>query len=558
MFALFLSIALFSNPVIKIKFEGNKSIPRRDLIGEVITKKGDDATTISPEFDIDRIIRHYRSKGFFKTSVDYQVEESERGLIIKFLIKEGPRPKIESIRFSGIEINEKKKILDLLEINIDDFYFDEKIINTENNIKDYYRDRGYPFATAISKSEPLTGSILFTVSRGDLIYIKDVNVQGLKSCNPRIVMREIIVKKGDKFSRDKLLKSQRRIYSLGFFSTINTEMIRHETDSIDLILRLKELKSRILNFGIGISIPISFLFSFGIEELNLWNQGHRFLIQPSFKINIESEWETKLEGRYTIPYLTPLRLNISSLPFFWYEVKNDFTRQTRGNEFRASKIFTENIQLYIANQYKYVVLKQRVDMPDTIKGITNSVRLQIMMDYRNEFFNPKKGIYFIPQIEYAGGLLGGANDFIKLELETRHFLPVQGHVIAQRLRLGRIFPRGDLAVYEEYYLGGQYSLRGYSEKSIGPDSISDERYGRIIANYNLEFRLTLPINFGAVGFFDIGYIDNEIDFQHREYLKSNIGFGLRYYTPIGPARADIGLPLEEEGAKYYLGIYHIF
>ncbi len=101
-------------------------------------------------------------------------------------------------------------------------------------------------------------------------------------------------------------------------------------------------------------------------------------------------------------------------------------------------------------------------------------------------------------------------------------------------------------------------MRGYSERSIGPDSIGDERYGRVIANYNLEFRFKIPLNLGIVTFFDAGFVGNEIHVQTRQYLRSSTGFGLRYYTPIGPLRADVGLPLDKKGVQYYFGIYHIF
>ncbi|GAI79552.1 unnamed protein product, partial [marine sediment metagenome] len=208
---------------------------------------------------------------------------------------------------------------------------------------------------------------------------------------------------------------------------------------------------------------------------------------------------------------------------------------------------------------KFVDLREKITLPDTIKGITNSVKVQFMIDNRNEFFNPKKGIYILPLIEYAGGPLGGANDFVRFELENRLYIPILQHTIAQRIKLGVIIPTDGIAIYEKYYIGGQNSLRGYPKKSIGPDSIGHEKYGNIIGNYNFEARIALPLNFGIVGFFDIGYIDNEIYLLRSDFLKISAGLGLRYYTPIGPVRLDVGFPLTNgQGKEIYLGIYHIF
>ena len=552
---LLITLLVFNTPIIKIDFVGNESVPGRVLAREILSEKGNEYSDVNINFDTEKITRFYETQGFFDIEVTPRVESSEQGVEIIFTIEEGPRPQIVEIVINGAE---ESKIKHLLEIKTNDFFIKDKILKSRAKIEDYYKDRGYPYVDVRSSIMADSGKLLFDIEKGAVHYVRNIEVKGLTVCNPDVVRREIEFKKGDLFSKSKLLFSQRNIYALGFFSTMSVTLSQQEPDSIDLIVDVRELKSRILNFGVGLSIPLSFLISLGVEELNIFNLGHRFQVRPSFKINIEGEWEGKLEGRYTIPHITPLRISISILPFLWFEETQEFTRQTRGNEFRVSKLYTENIQFGIAHQYKYVDFRQKIELPDTIKGVTNSIKLQLMMDYRDEFFNPKRGIYLLPLVEYAGGIFGGNNDFVRLETDNRLFLPLLNNTIAQRLKVGVIIPTDGVATYEKYSLGGQYSLRGYPERSIGPDSFGDERYGNIIANYNFEFRITLPKYFGIVGFFDVGYIDNKIDITDTDFLKVTAGFGLRYYTPIGPIRGDIGFPLMEKGREIYLGIYHIF
>jgi len=552
---LLIILSVLNTPITKIDFVGNVSIPDKVLAQEILSEKGDEYNDVNINFDIEKIISFYETQGFFETEVTPRIESSEHGAAITFTIAEGPRPQIAEIVINGAE---KNKIKHLLEIKTNDFFIKDKILKSKANIEDHYKDRGYPYVDVRSSVMADSGILNFDIEKGEVHYVRNIEVKGLTVCNPDVVRREIEFKKGDLFSKSKLLFSQRNIYALGFFSTMSVSLSKQEPDSVDVIVDVRELKSRILNLGAGLSIPLSFLISFGIEELNIFNLGHRLQVRPSFKINIEREWEGKLEGRYTIPHITPLRISISILPFLWFEETQEFTRQTRGNEFRVSKLYTENIQFGIAHQYKYVDFRQKIELPDTIKGVTNSIKLQLMMDYRDEFFNPKRGVYLLPLVEYAGGIFGGDNHFIRLETDNRLFLPLLNNTIAQRVKVGVIIPTDGVATYEKYSLGGQYSLRGYPERSIGPDSFGDERYGNIIANYNLEFRIALPKYFGIVGFFDAGYIDNKIDITDTDFLKTTAGFGLRYYTPIGPIRGDIGFPLTEKGREIYLGIYHIF
>lgn len=551
------SILLFGAQIAGFEFVGNASVPHRQLEEELVSEKGEEYNSINIDFDIERLVRYYRTQGFFTPTVSADIDSVADGLKIIYTITEGDRPRIQEIRVHGAR---KQTLDDLLLVQPGDFFINAPIEYTKDSISDHYKDRGFAYITVQSEMVVDSGLLIFTVDRGLLYYIRDIEIEGLKICRPDVVLREIEVARGDRYDKTKLVRSQRRIYSLGFFSTVNIDMTREDPDTVDIIFQVRELKSRIMNFGIGVTIPISFLISYGLEELNLFNRGHRLQVRPQFKINIDSEWEAKIEGRYTIPYVSPWRFSISILPFLWYEEQETFTRQTRGNEFRLSKLFTENIQFNVANQYKYVDLRLKPGetMSDTIRGVTNSMKFQLMFDYRPEFFNPPEGHYLLPFIEYAGGPFGGANHFVRLETEGRLFIPVLNHTIAQRLRVGTIIPTDGCALYEKYYLGGQYSVRGYPDKSIGPDSIADEHYGEIMGNYNLEVRISLPLDLGFVGFFDVGYVDNEIDLMRSDYFKASTGIGLRYYSPIGPVRMDIGFGMTDPTRELYLGIYHIF
>lgn len=507
--------------------------------------------------DVNRIIRFYNNRGFFGTEVKPETKGDADNLEIIFKIFEGRRPKISKIRFS----NGEKKLEKFLAIEKDDFFLLEKIKKSTDDIGAYYKDIGYAFANIKARSIPDSGILVFEIQKGKIYYIKDIVVSGLKFCNPSVVRHEIIIEPGDVYSRKKVLNSQLRIYRLGFFSTVDVDMTIVSDDSLILNFNLRELKSRIFNWGVGVSIPLSFIISLGLEEMNLFNVGHRFRVQPSFKINIKKEWETRIDIIYSIPYFTELRLSPSLLPFYWYEDKENFTRKIWGTEFRISKIFSEHIQANIANKYKYIDVDIEAELPDTFSATTNSIKFQLMGDYRNEFFNPRSGIYFVPLIEYAGGLLGGSNHYLRFEFESRYyrsFLLSRKNIIAQRIKLGFLFPTDGVNLSEKYYLGGQYSLRGYPERSIGPDSLEEEHYGEFLFNFNIENRLTLYKNLGLVFFFDMGYLDNLEDLFRDEYFKMSWGAGLRYYTPIGPIRADAGFPVKDKGMEFYLGLYHIF
>jgi outer membrane protein insertion porin family len=554
---LLLPILIFTTPIHKIDFNGNKAASNRTLRQHILSRKGEEYNEVNLTYDVNGISNYYESQGFFYTMVSPVVKSDDEGIALTYNIEEGSRKRIEVIVVNGTT---RDSITHLLELKEGDHFIRANIRASEDSIEMYFNNSGYPFASVRSFVLPDSAILIFNVEKGMKYYTREITIEGLVSCNPRVIHREIELKRGDLFTKKKLVKSQQNIYSLGFFSTVDVELQRYSDDSLDLVFNIRELKSRILNFGIGLSTPLDFLFSFGIEELNLFNTGHRFQVRPSFQINIDQEWIVKLDGRYTIPHITDVRLTLSILPFIWYENLTDYNLHTRGNELRVSKFLSDNILLSVYNQYKYVELHRKTDIPidDSLTGITNSLTGQLLIDTRDDFFNPYRGYYLTPQLELAGGPFGGANDFVRCELETRAFVPIAGHTLAHRLRIGYIYPLNGVAFYELYALGGQYSIRGYPERSIGPLLIGEDHYGRVLANYNIESRFHLPFNFGLVGFFDCGYVNDEFDLSRDDLFKASAGAGLRYYTPIGPARFDIGFPLDEKNQVLYLGIYHIF
>ena len=555
MITLAVALLLFTTPIEKIDFQGNATVSKGALLREMLSREGDEYSAAAIGFDIEKIKRLYRTEGFFETEIEPEAKKTDDKVTVTFIINEGLRPRVARITIRG---GEEIDLARHIEIERGDFFVEDKISETRHNIEEYYKEHGFAYADVRSSADPDSGILTFTIDRGLLHYIRNIDVTGLKQCKDRVVRRELEFKKGDLFNGKKLRNSQRNIYNLGFFSTISAQIVRSASDSIDIIFSVRELKSRVLNFGAGVSIPLGFLTSFAFEELNLFNLGHRFQIHPSFEINIEREWETRLEFRYVIPNITPYRLTFSFLPYVWYEQKNAFTRRTRGDEFWISKKFTDHLQFSAAHQYKRVDIREKVTLPDTVKGATNSVRLQLIADYREEFFNPQIGVFMVPAVEYAGGVFGGDNDFLRFEIEGRFFLPILKNVLAQRVKVGVLHSLNGVAVYEKFYLGGQYSLRGYPERSIGPDSLGDERYGNLLGNYNVEYRVALPASLGLVGFFDLGYCDNEVFFEESDYLKASAGLGLRYYSPIGPIRLDCGFPLMDSGYELYVGLYHVF
>jgi translocation and assembly module TamA len=178
-----------------------------------------------------------------------------------------------------------------------------------------------------------------------------------------------------------------------------------------------------------------------------------------------------------------------------------------------------------------------------------------MFEHLDDLFNPTYGGVGLLSLKGMIPLKKKYKDtfFFKLLFEQSFFIQFKSVIAALRFRCGHIFYRefAGIMLSERFYLGGSHSLRGY-EMDLAPplgvfvdDDGNDHvipRGGRTMVNGNIELRFPLyKKRVGGVLFQDLGALSGTMfaDFKRQDILAST-GFGLRFFTPIGPLRFDIG------------------
>ena len=162
-------------------------------------------------------------------------------------------------------------------------------------------------------------------------------------------------------------------------------------------------------------------------------------------------------------------------------------------------------------------------------------------------------------VEFAG--LGGTNKFLRTIGQTAQFFPVGlGTVFMLRGTFGHIAETGaPVPIDEKFYLGGISTVRGYDNRTISPyviipkyDSVTgaknDEDYAYVGGDtevyFNAEYTFPLLKEAGVKGvlFYDIGNAKDGVGDVFSDLLAS-YGFGIRWFSPMGPLRLEYGIPL---------------
>ena len=201
----------------------------------------------------------------------------------------------------------------------------------------------------------------------------------------------------------------------------------------------------------------------------------------------------------------------------------------------------------------------------------------LIRDTRDDLVDPNRGTFAIFDTELAARLIGSEVGFVRTFIQTFGYyrLPVQRRtVLAASARLGvangfpravpRLLPGGqpaigadgrpiieivdDLPASERFFAGGDTTVRGFSLDRLGTaQTISATGFpigGNGVVILNGEVRMALVGPFGGAVFLDSGNVfptASAIDFSQ---LRGAAGFGIRYRSPVGPIRIDLGFKLD--------------
>lgn len=563
--------------------------------------------------DIASINRFYKNRGYMDFSVDEPVityNEERTKMFITLKVNEGIKYKIGNIAFDGNSVITSKDLLKHSTIKKNETFNQEKVLELLNKIYDDYSDRGYLhsyIAPDFQKSMQETiddqdlgikvelpkddgiVDIIYNIQENNIVYVGDIYVDGLTNTKEKTIRREILLKPGDVFSSGKVRRSMEKIYNLGFIDGAEPNIIpTGQSDIMNLAFNITEGKPGMITAGAGYSSVDKFVGSIQLQHMNLFGRAQRLNLLWEFgarRQNYEIDW--------TEPWFLgkPMSLGLSLYDIERlrdYHNTTDAYREGRiGGSVSISPRVDDKISLLFGYTYEHVRIfdikddelrEEILNDPDLAKDRTSSVRSQIVYDTRDYIYDASRGVRYSYGITVAGGPFGGNVNYVRNSIRGTWFFPTfWKFVLSVNINAGWIESYGsssDVPLYEKYYVGGADTIRGYKYRTeIGPYN-----GGKVMTVANVEYKFPIvqekrkTILQGAF-FYDIGGTWKDInhinycfgtdnDDTNSYYLKSGVGFGIRFATPVFPLRLDWGYGLNhkrgEDLQQFYFTIGNVF
>ncbi len=568
----------YKKPTVKdVRFFGNEALKDRELRRVMKTKTDWYMFTSKPYhqedflMDLYQISYYYQDQGYLES----HIEEPERFLspdlrhvIIGIGVQEGEQYQVGAIRVKGELLATEDEFKEKFKLKQGDVFKKSLLIRDIRYLTDFYGDQGYALVDIGEDLELVQQervvNVTYDIRKGKKVYLEEIKMTGNEKTYDKVIRRELTMAEGQLFSTRELRRSQARVTRLGYFSDVQfVPRPASEEDRMNLEIAVKEKPAGALMAGAGYSSLEEFFFNAQYQQNNFLGRGQ----SVSFTIQTGG-WTENYFLKFDDPYFLDSPWHLGVNLFSTQRRFLDFTRESAGGTMTIGRRLphTEYTRTYITYSYSSSSLGHLGETSSIYRrqpdpSLTGSLRLFLKRNAVDNVLDPTKGSYFGTSVEVAGyGIFGGENDFVKSEMEARYFQPIfKGTYCALRGKIGYLgFADAEkLLITERYFMGGIHSLRGYDWGSISPrfeeDSGSLTRIGgnkKVLLNLEYIIPISTQMGFKAVLFYDLGNVYNDYEDFDLRNLRRDYGFGIRWMSPMGPMRFEMGYPIDpHEGER---------
>jgi outer membrane protein insertion porin family len=575
--------------VASLAFDGNDAFSDDQLASVVTTAEGgwlpwSEARYFDPDqfkTDLERLVEFYRTRGFPDARVrgaGVDLSESGDAVDLTITIDEGAPVLTADVRFTGFEVLEPgvRAALDAVPLAAGSRLDLEALGTSHDQAIELLRNHGYPHANVETLQEPAPdGSgvvVTFAADPGPRSVFGEISIAGLSTLDEEVLTRHLTFAPGELYQHREILQSQRRLGSLEILRFVHVDprlSDAAESTEVPVVITATESPPRRLELRLGYGSEERLRGSVEWSHLNFLGDARR--------ADFEARWSTVsrgVEAALAQPYAFVEGLSLDVSGSAWWARERIYSARTIGGRVGAAYRLDADRDLvptrapgdvlrvayvydFLAYEIPDEVRRETFDFeqlvalgldPSTGRGEGTRAAIVASLEHQatDDLFNPQRGYGATVRLEHARPWLGGTFAYDELLVEGRAYVPMaEALVLAARMRLGTLRAERDADVpfSERYFLGGATSLRGWGRYQVAPLQQGVPIGGRTVLDASLEARFSIRGPLGGALFVDAGNVwAGGWDVRWRD-LRSDVGFGLRYDTPIGLVRGDLAWQL---------------
>jgi outer membrane protein insertion porin family len=536
--------------------------------------------------DAGRIVDFYQNRGYIRANVGApeakvvaeSKDKKKRWIELRIPVTEGPRYKVGTFDLSGNTVVTTEALKPLFKLKEGDYYSLENVKKGLDKAREgygaggYFEFSGFPdykfrdvpdpadasvpdaLKPALEGSGPsgAAGPAIVDVTmrlvEGQQYFINRITFVGNTTTHDNVIRRELRIFENNVFNTEGLKLSVRRLNQLGYFKAleagkdISVDKTPGVTNKVDVKLKLEEQNRNQISFGAGVSEFEGFFGQASFQTSNFLGRGE------SLTVSLSAGSRAK---NYTLAFTEPFlfdRNMTGSINLYRNDVRyiGQFTQRSTGGVVGFGYPLGAFTRLFTNYSYEQVrvseintaytdplVLARNPFLRDSLLIGANGERIiskftpSVVHNTVDQPIFPNQGVRYTAAVDLAG--LGGNTSFYKPSLEGIWYWKQNGRMSLGLRALGEYIHSftnsKDLPIFQKIFLGGEYSVRGYDIRSIGPQ---DPGTGLVLGGnkdllFNVEQNFNIMSQLRVILFYDAGQVrDVGQSFAFKETLKQRV------------------------------------
>jgi len=521
--------------------------------------------------DLESLRSYYLSRGFLEFRIDstqVAISADKQDISIAINVTEGERFIVSGVKLEGNYLGKDDEFKALVKIGLGQPYNAETVAETNKAFTDYFGKFGFAFARVDARPEidRLNNRVNFVLvaEPARRAYVRRINVTGNNRTRDEVIRREFRQLEAAWYDGDKIKLSRDRVDRLGFFTEVNidTQEVPATTDQVDLTISVVEKPTGSVSLGAGFSSTEKVALSFGIRQENAFGSGNYLATEVN-----TSKYNRTIVISTTDPYFTPDGIS-RTIDVFHRTTRpylgdlNAYSLVSSGAGMRFGVPFSEIDTVYFGANLEQTSIRPGNSLPNAYVeymqqfGYTsNSLPFTIgwARDGRDSALVPTRGI-----LQRFNSDLSASGDarYVRTNYQIQQYTPLtKKYTLALNADLawGQGLSNRPYPLFKNYFVGGLGSVRGFQQSTLGPSDSTNTLYlggpKKIVMNAELMAPFPGAGNDRTLRLFaftDVGRAFGENEKINLSELRSSVGIGLSWISPMGPLRFSYALPVKRQ------------
>lgn len=520
--------------------------------------------------DLEALRSFYLSRGYLDFRIDstqVAISPNKQDISITVNITEGERFIVSSVALEGNFLGKEDEFKSLVTIKPGKPFNADDVAETTRAFTENFGNYGFAFARVEARPEvDRVNNRVALVLQADpsrRAYIRRINISGNDRTRDEVIRREFRQFESSWYDGNKIRLSRDRVDRLGYFTgvSIDTAEIPGVNDQVDLNVSVVEKPTGSINLGLGFSTADRLALTLGMKQENAFGSGNYLGIELN-----TSKYNTVLVLNTTDPYYT--KDGISRTLDAYYRSTKPYANQggtyqlvTAGAGIRFGVPFSEKDTVFFGAALEHMEIKNGTNIPayylqyaEEVGNPSNTLPLTIgwSSDTKDSALIPTRGTFQRFNTEW--GVAGDAR-YLKAYYQFQYFMPITRDFTAafnSEFGWGTGLSGKPFPVFKNFYAGGQGSVRGFDQNTLGPRDVTGAFVGGA-KKFVLNGEVYLPVpgsgndrTLRMYAFTDVGNVYGANEPVTVQALRASAGLGISWISPLGPLRIAYAYPFRTQ------------